>query len=165
MNIPIQASISGYGGQPCTLLSMYDSETGQLLAYKIVPFEQTRRPRALMVAVTARIPHDTLFTTEDLGQGITAFERMRDRIEFKPEAMRADPSGQIEIDGYTESGVQRRINGELTNEKVAMLATCFAAVGQETTNAALDMMDAITALASGGVLTIGGDDTDDGSVW
>ena len=124
--LPVQASIAGFAGQPCTLQSLYDRDSGTLLIHKIVGFEATRMARnVLFVTTSARLPdYDSLFSAEELGHAIEAFESLKGRLTFAPEAQRCNPTGAIEYAEMTETGPKRRISDEISNEKIACLASC-----------------------------------------
>lgn len=161
MKIAVQANIRGFAGQTCSLLSMYDTEAGLLLVSQIEKFTPERRtPDILVVAMDAMVAYDTLFTPAEMGDAIQAFEAMGgketqgSRIKYTEDAKRANPASAIETDGYDERGPKRRIAEGIQNEKVAVLATCWAIRQQNSTVAALGACDMLTAFLSGAALTI-----------
>lgn len=148
--IAVQTSVSGFSGKPCTLLSLYDPATGVMRASKLVAYETERRPNALVIGTDLRMDLDAHFTAELLGEAINAYEAMAGRIDYAPDAQRAKPDGQYQTDGFDERGPKRRIEDGLSNDKVAMLATCWGLQKQDSTLAALDCIDQFTHFNRGG---------------
>lgn len=141
--IPVQCNMSGFGGPACTLWSAYDPQTGAVLARKITEYEATRRENCLVVGVDLRTDLDAHFTMEMLGEAIDAYESMVSLVQLHADAMRAKPDGAYETDGFDERGPKRRISGEMSNAKAAMLATCWGLAKQDNTMAAASMMQTI----------------------
>lgn len=155
---PVQACISGYGGIACTLLSLYDPETGLLLVNLITPFEARRQTGCLTVTTVSRMDdYDALFTSDHIGEAIEAYESLLGGISYSVGASRANPSASLQVQGYDQSGVKRAIDEGITNEKVALLATCWAISSQDATTSAIHMADEIHQLLDGGAVSIGGD--------
>lgn len=157
-NIPVQACVTGYNGPPCTLMSLYDPQKGVLLVHKISALEKVRQRGCLTVTTISRMDdYDALFTADHIGEAIEAYESLAPGINYTAEAMRANPGAAIQVEGYNETGVKRTISDAITNEKLALLATCWVLASQDATTAAIGMADEIAAMIDGRPLSIGGE--------
>lgn len=153
--LKFQASISGFGMKPATVLGIYHPAKGTMLVHSAVEYEAERREGCLFITNSVRIGGDAVFSQEFLGAAIDAYEAVLNAgIEFNAAARQADPGGSIVTDGYDETGPKRRISDGISNAKVATLAACWAMQKQQATNDALDMMDALLKLQQGMLVTI-----------
>lgn len=132
--IPIQSSITGYGGQPCTLYSAYNQESKVLVVSVEAGYRTERRDGCTIIANDPQIDRDKLFTEEDLQDAIVAFfmlqggvagDNVSPRLVFDDKAARSNPAHAIEKDGIDASGQRFRINANITSAQVAALATCW----------------------------------------
>jgi hypothetical protein len=161
--IQIQATFTGYGGQPCSLFSAYDPEARVLVVSAEAPYRPERREGCTVLTNVPDITRDKLFTDADLLPAITAFHSLKNgvagdgkaaRLVFGDRANRANPGPAIEQDGIETSGPKYRINAGVTCAQVAALATCLYAVRSDTVERTVQMAEAFRHLAGGGILTI-----------
>lgn len=161
--IQIQATFTGYGGQPCSLFSAYDPETRVLVVSAEAAYRAERRDGCTVLTNVPDISRDKLFTDADLLPSITAFHALKNgvagdgvaaRLVFGNRANRANPGSAIEQDGIETSGPKYRINAGVTCAQVAALATCLYAVRSDTVERTVQMAEAFRRLAGGGILTI-----------
>lgn len=161
--IQIQATFTGYGGQPCSLFSAYDPESRVLVVSAEAPYRTERREGCTVLTNVPDITRDKLFADADLLPAITAFLALKNgvaadgkapRLVFGDRANRANPGQAIEQDGIETSGPKFRINAGVTCAQVAALATCLYAVRSDTVERTVQMAEAFRHLAGGGILTI-----------
>lgn len=161
--IQIQATFTGYGGQPCSLFSAYDPEARVLVVSIEAPYRAERREGCVVLTNVPDITRDKLFSDEDILPAITAFQSLKNgvaadgtaaRLVFGERANRANPTASIEQDGIETSGPKYRINSGVTCAQMAALATCLYAVRSDTVERTVRMAEAFRHLASGGILTI-----------
>lgn len=135
--IKVQASISGYGGQPATVFSAYDETSGILAVSVESSYRQDRVGDCMVIANSAGVPCDSHFHEKDLPAAIDAYYAMRNgvstdglstRLSFGDRAVRTNPDSAIEFDAMNESGKKFRVNANITNAQLAVLATCLYAV-------------------------------------
>lgn len=134
---PIQANISGYQGKPCSLFSVYETDTQILSIIKDTDYKKTRqKPDYVLISNDKNADYDCLFTELNFSQGIedffimlngVAFDGRSSRLVFDDKVTRANPKNVIESDGYTENGRKFRITPNINNLQIAVLATCFYA--------------------------------------
>jgi hypothetical protein len=161
--IQIQATFTGYGGQPCSLFSAYDTESRVLVVSAEAPYRAERREGCTVLTNVPDITRDKLFTDADLLPAISAFQALKNgvaadgkapRLVFGDRANRANPGAAIEQDGIEVSGPKFRINATVTCAQVAALATCLYALRSDTVESTVRMAEAFRHLAGGGILTI-----------
>jgi hypothetical protein len=165
--IPIQATIVGYSGKPCTLFSAYDADSQILVVSVEAEFRRDRREGCMVITNNQDLERDGLFTEDDLKDAIDAFFFMQggvaidgksNRLQFSDRAQRANPGSKIEKDGIDASGQKYRISEDISCAQVAALATCWYANARAgAVNKVLDMAREILdieRLHHGGILTI-----------
>jgi len=161
--IQIQATFTGYGGNPCSLFSAYDPASRVLVVSVEAKYRAERRDGCTVLTNVPDIARDTLFTDSDLLPAINAFHALKNgvagdgkaaRLVFSDRANRANPDPAIEQDGIETSGPKYRINASVTCAQMAALATCLCAVRSDTIERTVQMAEAFRHLAAGGILTI-----------
>jgi len=165
--IPIQATVVGYSGKPCTIFSVYDPDSRVLAVSVESGYRSQRRDNCMVITNDTNIERDGLFTEEDLQQSINAFFNMQggvsadgktSRLVFSDKAARTNPAQSIEKDGIDSSGQRYRISESITAAQVAALATCWYAESKiETINRALNMAEKlieIELINRGAIITI-----------
>lgn len=134
--IPIQTTIVGYSGKPCTLFSAYDPDSQVLVVSVEADYRRDKREGCMVLTNDLNLERDGLFSEDDLQQSITAFFSMSggvagdgksSRLVFADKAARSNPAQSIEKDGIDTSGQRYRISESITNAQVAALATCLHA--------------------------------------
>lgn len=131
--VKIQATISGYSGKPCSLLSVYYRDSGILAIAKIHAYTEESVKEASIITNVPRIKRDAFFTESDLKTAIQCFKTMSARvlpdgssgIEMSASVGRANPAHTLESNGIDVSGEKFKIAPDVTNEQIAVLATCF----------------------------------------
>jgi len=164
--IPIQATIVGYNGKPCTLFSAYAKEAQVLTVVVSGEHRRDRREGCIVITNDLNIERDSLFLESEFSSAISAYFSLKDgaaqdgksaRLIFSDKAAATNPNQAIEKDGMDTSGPKYRMQ-EITNAQVAVLATCwYAASTASTINTVLDFADKLLdldILSRGGILTI-----------
>jgi hypothetical protein len=164
--IPIQATIVGYSGKPCTLFSAYDQDAQVLVVSVVAGHRRDRRKGCMVITNDLNIERDSLFSEDQFSAAIAAFFSLKDgaaqdgkssRLVFSDKAATSNPSQSIEKDGMDTHGPKYRLQ-EISNSQVAALATCwYAASKAATIDTMLDFADKLLdldILSRGGILTI-----------
>lgn len=161
--IKIQANITGFSGKPATVLGALDENTGILVVAKSVPMIP-RFEDCLLISSDARGDRDATFTHGHIQDAISAYFKLRGEVaadgktallRFGELAAMADPSSVIENDGVdATSGPRYRIAPDASNAHVAALAMCRYAVTSAAVGDVMDMMDELSALLGGEVVTL-----------
>lgn len=169
MKHPIQANISGFHGNACTLFSMFDDETGILTIFEEGE-DYWRKRRAKCYVVTndpSAEERDLLFKMDDFKRAVTNYyelqrglaqDRVSPALKYGLKAQRASPSSSIESDGFDEAGPRYRFAAEIANIHMATLATCFAVNQLRANKAKLEMserMSKSSGLATGDFMSFG----------
>ncbi len=163
MSTKIQSTFIGYGGKPCTLFSLLDSETNILVVSAEGGYRKERRDGCVVITNDKGISRDRLFADDDIKAAINAFYSLKNgiaedgrssRLTFSERVQRANPESSIEKDGIDQSGPRYRIAENITCAQMATLATCLHAMKSSSIESALDMADELTKLLSGEVVTI-----------
>lgn len=154
--VNIQANSAGYLGKPCTVLSVYDPETGLIQVNKLVTFRQERIKDCLVVGFDAQGDVDAVMTPDHFGDALMAFVRayktnkgQGSLLEFAPGTERASPASVIEVGDYEESGPKLRIDSGMTCEHMGVVATCWVAASQIAVRDCFSMFDQLQALQGG----------------
>jgi hypothetical protein len=164
--IPIQATIVGYSGKPCTLFAAYDEDAEVLTIVHGGDHRRDRRDSCMVITNDLNIERDSLFKEDDFASAIAAYFSLKDgaaqdgkssRLVFTDQAARTNPSSNIEKDGMDANGPKYRLQ-DITNLQVAVLATCwYASSKAKTINTMLDFADQLRdldILSQGGIITI-----------
>jgi len=161
--IQIQATITGYGGQACSLFSVYDPAARVLVVGAEAEYRATRREGCIVLTNVPDLPRDGLFTEDELRSCIAAYYALKagvaadgksPRLVFSKRAQRANPDQSIEQDGIDSSGPRYRINPAITCAQVAALATCRHALRSDTVERVVELADYFRSLSAGGIVTI-----------
>lgn len=127
--IRMQAQISGFFGKACNLLAALDAESGLIIVSKELPLDQ-RVPGALLTTNDPRSDsRDRLFDDDKIAHAIRLYFRASTSglLELLPAVKKYDPETRIENDGMNEHGAKYRLNPEMANGAVAVLALLDAA--------------------------------------
>lgn len=134
--IPIQVTIVGYFGKPCTLFSAYDADSRVLVVSIEADYRSERREGCMVITNDPNIERDGLFSESELQQSINSFFSMSGgvasdgksgRLVFSDKAARANPAQSIEKDGMDKTGQRYRISESISSAQIAALATCWYA--------------------------------------
>jgi len=132
--ILIQSSITGFSGKPSTVLFGYDEETNVLMAHSMAELKRARIDKCFIITNMEAIDNDLLFTPAMLKEAIHAYFFLTNslsaddstaRFILSKKAVRCDPSNSIEKDGFDENGDKYRMNDDITNAQIAVLAACY----------------------------------------
>jgi hypothetical protein len=138
--IRVQAEITGYKGPAVNLMGALDPASGLL----VVARELKLGERIDGVIVTSNDPRserrDRLFTEDDLQEAIRLFFRSQSTgmIELLPNVAKHEPAHRIENDGIGENGTKYRLNPDITNGAIAVLALVALADGTFKAQSATD---------------------------
>lgn len=143
----VQANIAGYNGRSSTVLSVYDSSTDFLLIQKEVPWKHTRvLDECAVVSDDASFEfRDMLFLDDMIRDSIDYYYEMKngEKIEFSESATRCMPGSAIAFDKVSERGKEYRINPDINNAQMGILATIAFIKNQSGINTSLSMFDEI----------------------
>lgn len=165
---PIQANITGYGGQPVSLFSAYDDDTGILTLAVEADYRSERREGCLLITNVKGIERDAWFGNDQLDEAIASYQHLRVQIAqdgsssclvIGERAQRANPGNAIEHDGFNERGMKYRISADMNNAQAAALATCrwaahYGGMVKKITEASSDLL---AQLMGGRGFSVGGD--------
>lgn len=166
--IPIQATISGYGGKAATLYSAYAEDTGILVVSRESEFRRFRHRDCLLITNETSLERDSLFSTEDIADAIVAYYALLSgiatddkspRLVISDMAQRANPDPVIEKDGADTRGPKYRVSDGITCLQMAALATCWYAYRKAgAAGRVFEMMDTIydaqVAIMEGRIVSI-----------
>lgn len=161
--IQIQATITGYSGQACTLFSAYDPESRVLVVGAETNYRTERREGCAVITNIPDLPRDMLVGDVNLLPSIRAFYDLKTgiaadgrstRLVFSDRAVRANPDAVIECDGIDASGPKYRVADGVTCGQIAALSTCLYAIRSGTVTNTVKMAQRLNALLSGDILTI-----------
>ena len=162
--IKIQATISGYGGTPCTVFSAYSTESDVLAISVEAAYRRERQDTdCLVITNEPTISRDRLFSEPDIMASISAFYSLSaglaadgksPRIVFSDRAARTHPVHAIEKDGISEAGQKYRVSADVTCAQMAVLATCPYVSELSGINAAVEMAQSLADMAYFSVMTI-----------
>ena len=133
----IQANIKGYKGDPVSLFSVYDTDTGILSIAKQTRYSSEKKPKCLLITNDAKENcRDLLFSEDDFKASIRAFnwlenglaaDKVSKRLQIDSSVNFCNPNAVIDLDKLEESGPKYRLDPEMTNSHAACLASCFYA--------------------------------------
>lgn len=162
--IPIQVTIAGYSGKPCSLFAAYDESNKVLVISLEASHRRSRRDGCAVITNDKEIDRDSLFTDENLKDSIHSFFTLNQgvaidgkssRLVFSDKAARANPAQSIEKDSVDSSGQKFRVSETISCAQVAALAACwYADTKYGTFSKVIGMFDALSSLD-------GSDDYDD----
>ncbi|SFK63433.1 hypothetical protein SAMN05216302_101117 [Nitrosomonas aestuarii] len=161
--IKIQATFIGYGGVPCSLFSMLDTDTSVLAISVQADYRAARRDDCLVITNDTGIERDRLFGDDDIKEAIKSFYMLKagvandgasPRLTFSERAARANPESSIEKDGIDVSGPRFRVSESVTCGQMAALATCLYATKSDAIERSVEMADEIATFMNGGIITI-----------
>lgn len=161
--IQIQTTITGYGGNPCTLFSAYDNESRVLAISAEASYRTQRRDGCVVLANSSDIARDGMFNPEDMKPAIAAFYALKagisadgktSRLVFSERAARANPESSIERDGIDASGERYRIAEGITCGQIAALVTCLHAMRGDAIERSVVMAESFRRLGMGEILTL-----------
>lgn len=161
--IQVQATFTGFGGQPCSLFSAYDPAARVLVVGAEAAYRAERRDGCIVLTNVPDIARDGLFTDSELMPAIAAFYALRAgvaadgksaRLVFADRAARANPDQSIERDGIDTSGPKYRVSEGITCGQIAALATCLHAIRSDTVERTVKLAESFRDLLGGGILTI-----------
>lgn len=154
--VMIQANSTGYSGKSCTVLSVFNPETGVLIIKKLVSLQKERVKGCLVVAFDSAHDCDAVMTPDDFSDAVQAFlmASTTDRgagklLTFDQGTERASPASVIEVGEYQESGARVRVDAGLTCEQMGVVATCWMARNQIAVEDCFDFFDQLGAFQRG----------------
>ncbi|WP_043345139.1 hypothetical protein [Cupriavidus basilensis] len=153
----IQASITGFEGEPRTVYSLYDLDTGLLVVNKEVAFREDRFGGCVIVSNAELPAREALFTVDHFPEAIEAFFELSrgKQIHIEDKASRSNPTHCIQDDGLsTNGGRTYRINPNTLNCQVAVMATCWYVKRSRTLNKVVNMADRLLEIQRGGILSV-----------
>ena len=164
--IPIQTTIVGYTGKPCSLFAGYDEKTNVLVISRDEKYRSARHKNCVVITNDPKLERDSFFNEEDLQSSIEAYYFMNNgmaadgvspRLVFADKASRANPAQSIDKDGVNASGQEYRINEGITNAQIATLATCWYASQQiSVIDNVLSMADMLLRVSEANMFNVDG---------
>lgn len=166
--LPIQASISGYKGGPVSVFSVYDEESDILTIARVRSVKKRRaKPDTALVTNIRGVDCDGFFDDSDFQEGIKAYFEFKNslaaddrspRLVFSPQAGNIIIENSVQVEGMDEKGLRYSFNGEMSNEQVAIIATCLFIRKQSGQDDAIEAMREIDnfqrELDAGFIITI-----------
>lgn len=141
--IPFRVNVSGFTGEPVSLVAMFDPDTDILAVAQAMAYEDGPRDGFLCVTTQARDQHhDAVFVRDEFQEAIRAYLEMdaMSLVKMHEKVARFSPSHVIERDGMNEHGDKYRIQAEASNGHVAVLVAALFAKRQGGAVAAEEMM-------------------------
>lgn len=148
-NLIIQSTISGYSGTAVTLMSVLDENTGILVVAKSIEFREDRSDEAAALISNLDLPDlDKRFTDDMLRDAIRSYftRSAQGTISILDQLNRFRPDNQIEKESVDERGQKYRLNADISNGQVAVLAAVAMADLQRGSSAAIAFMDELADL-------------------
>lgn len=144
----IMASITGYAGEPTTLVALLDHATGVLAIAKTVKYRETREEGFAFVTNTRAPAYDCLFKEESLADAIRDYREAdgSETVVLSEETMRYRP--RIESDGVNEKGQTYRLAPDIQNGEMAVLALTYYLQRQRQIHNQAQIMDDLMDLIS-----------------
>lgn len=127
--IRIQAEITGYQGSSANVLGALDPDTGLFIVAKDQEFG-SRLDGALVVSNDPRAERrDSLFGEDKMQDAIRTFFRIKAAglFEILPAMARHDPTHKIEAESVSEYGTRYKVNPDISNGAMAVLALALMA--------------------------------------
>jgi hypothetical protein len=158
----IRASITGFQGKPCTLVSIFAPDRNILMAAKILPYQKFRdADDYILISNDKNADRDSLFRDDMIMEGVRAYYQRRnsqtarntESLRFESAVAIANPSSVIEQDGMDAHGLKYRIS-DMTNAHVGLLATCLYVEEAESIGRVFEMNDTLARLMAGDIVTI-----------
>lgn len=121
----IQSTIAGFKGEPKTLIGNLDERTGVLVVVKEVKHRENRiAPDFALVSNLALPELDFTFEDKHIRDTIRAYytRKAQGTLDVLNEIRSCEPDNNIEQDAVDEGGRRYRINPDITNGQVAILA-------------------------------------------
>lgn len=159
-DVNMRVNVAGYGGKPVSLFAVFAPDTGDLLCTDCIDMEMGEVKGFLHVSTTgAEVACDMRFTENDLSQAIQDFFMMDGMraVFLDGNTQRLKPTNKIQADGVDVNGVKYKLDGDVQNSHVAILAACFAAQRQRQVANTMEAMDDLADLSYMQSYTIGVD--------
>lgn len=146
--VKFQVSIAGYSGVATTLHCVILAADNVLVIAEEHPLEEERREGFGMVTNLDLPAVDYRFSDKLMRDSIISFfvRDSQQTLDLVDKLARHAPHNAITNDGYDDNGPRYRINPDITNGQMAVLAACAFADVQSPISKAMAMMDDITAL-------------------
>ena len=138
----IQASIAGYAGQPITLLGFLDKDTGVLIVAKEVKYRENREAPDFALVSNLDLPDLDMKLTDDLLRDtIRSYYTRKSQMtmEVTKEVQRYEPDNKIDLEAVDENGRRYKIDPNIQNGQIAVLAMVALIEKQVGFAAAMDM--------------------------
>ena len=155
---PLQTNILGFEGPPATLFSSYDADAMILTVVATMPYQPKPREGCLVISNDTTMHRDSPFTDRDMKDAIGAYFQLRygfgvdgksTRLNFGRRARQIQADGYIEIEGTDEKGKIFNVKPSITNEIVALLATCRWAITGDGVKKNLEGLEALNEILLG----------------
>lgn len=152
----IQSCISGYGGKPATVYSLFDGATGILVVAKETELRKDRFDKCVIVSNILLPAREAAFSEDNFKDAVDALYDMRGagKLVVESAATRADPTARIESDAMDVNGRKFRIHPDITNGQIAVLAAVWYARGAPVRSRVVAMAGTLAALNAGGIVSI-----------
>lgn len=129
--VMMRVNISGYGGKAASVFAAFDRDTDLLMIVReAAEYEHHAREKFLHITNQPHDSHhDAVFTDEETKDAITAYLELEGLglLKFGAKSSRAAPGNKIERDGMDAGGMKYRIQPDILNVQVAVLAACLYA--------------------------------------
>lgn len=145
----VLVSIAGYGGEgakPTTLAAFFDESKGTMVALKEIDFREKAEPGVAFVTNLRLENYDCLFTESHLQAAILAYREGVATVAFILADDVSKHRPRIETDGIDTSGQKYRLDANMTNGQVAVLALAHFQTRQRSVGSLTSQMDKMTSL-------------------
>lgn len=140
----IQASITGYAGQPRTIVALLDEKSGIVTISKgLNTFRKERIGDDFAFIANYLASSDCRFTDKELSAAIDAyFEYQQSGLLLISEtALQYQPDNHIELDGVNESGRKYRIGADMSGGQIGVLAIAWFCQKQQAISGCMGYFD------------------------
>lgn len=148
-SLKILCTIGGYGsnGADAVTIAAHRTPDGTLAIVKQTEKCILERQEGMALVTNLKLPaYDSLFKEEHLSDAIRSYREMvgQDRLTFSERAMRYKP--RIETDGIDEKGQQYRLDPNIDNAQMAILAIVHFVDRQFAITSSASMADRVAKL-------------------
>lgn len=160
----MRLNVAGYGGRPVSLYAVFAPDTGDLLCSECGDMEMGGIPGFLHISTTgAEAVCDMRFNEQDLSQAIQDYFTMdgMGAVTLDTKIQRFRPTSKIQADGVDVNGVKYRLDGDVQNGHIAILAACFVAQRQRQITNTMEAMDELNEISDMQSYSVGLDDFGD----
>jgi hypothetical protein len=148
--IMMRINMAGFEGKAVSVFGAFDPSNDVLLIAKEGDYEQAERAGFLRITNQQHdVHHDAVFGDDDMQAAIAAYFELTslDLLNIGAGAQQCQPSHKIERDGVDAGGMKYRLQPDMKNGQVAVLAACLYASKQRGMAAVNEFMDDLAMIS------------------